>query len=330
MIKNIMGRVYYGGTRKDYKKRNRKHKKRDWHRSEFNNPFFSKPKTLNIKPYLYFLLFSAIIVAFSYFFLVFDYWKINSVVIETHNQTYHDKVQNIINDALNSKVLKVLNGSNYFLFNSKNVKEKIESELLVQNLDIQKKLPNKVIVNFNEIKPSYIWIQGNGFYNVDENALVLNEIISAQKQPESNNIEVVNIKDDEVSDVEEGFNLEKIKTFLQNSDADLKLPIIYNESGGEIKNRELIGDKKALKLVSDLNSEITQKLNLSIILYKINTDNFKKIEVATESGWKIFFNPDADMKQQCENLYSLMEKTFKEAEPSEYIDLRYGNKVYYK
>ncbi|MFH1565271.1 MAG: hypothetical protein ABIC82_05530 [bacterium] len=318
-----MRRVYYGGTRKDYKKRNRKYKKRDWHRSEFNNPFFGKPKTLNLKPYLYFLLFSAIIVASSYFFLVFDYWKINSVTIETQNQAYRDKVQDIIDDALNSKVLKVLNGSNYFLFNPQIIKEKIENELLVKNLEIQKKIPNKIIVNFSEINPSYIWIQGGKFYNVDENDVVLDEIISVQKQITDD----ANAAEDEIKNE---FDLEKIKKFLQNSDADLKLPIIYNESDGAIKSREFIDNKEVFQTISDLNLKITQKVGVSIILYKINTDNFKNIEVITEHGWKIFFNPDADLVQQCENLYSLMEKTFKETEPSEYIDLRYGNKVYYK
>lgn len=334
MIKNIMRRVYYGNTRKDYKKRKKKLKKRDWHRSEFSNPFFAKPKTINLKPYLYFLLFSAIIIASSYFFLIFDYWKINSVVIETKNKTYHDKVQDIIDNTLNSKVLKVLNGGNYFLFSTKDVKEKIEGELLVQNLEIQKKIPNKIIVNFDEIKPSYIWIQGEKFYNVGENALVLNEIVSAQKHFEdSDKIEIVEVTeggDAGMDDIAGDFNIERIKKFLQNSDADLKLPIIYNESDREIKSRDFIEDEEILKTLRDLNSEITQKLNLSIILYKINTDNFKKIEVITEDGWKIFFNPDADMEQQSENLYSLMEKTFKDAELGEYIDLRYGNKIYYK
>lgn len=316
-----MRRVYYG-SRKEYKKRRKNHK-RDWHRSEFNNPFFIKSRAINLKSYLFFLLFSAIIAASCYFFLIFGYWKINSIVIETQNQTYHDRIQKIVDDALNSRVLKVFNGANYFLFNSENVKTKIENELLVENLEIQKKMPNKIIVNFNEIKPSYVWIQGGKFYNVDENGLVLDEIISVQQNID-NSDEHTNIGD------ENEFNLEKIKKFLQNSDANLKLAIIYNESGANIKSREFVKDKNVFQMVNDLNVKITQKAGINIVLYKINTDNFKKIEVITESGWKIFFNPGTDLVQQYENLYSLMQKTFKEIKPSEYIDLRYGNKVYYK
>ncbi|MFH1188115.1 MAG: hypothetical protein V1688_04655 [bacterium] len=316
-----MRRVYYG-SRKEYKKRKRRHR-RDWHRSEFNNPFFSKSRAINLKPYLYFLLFSAIIAASVYFFLIFDYWKINSVVIETQNQTYRDKVQKIIDDALNSKVIKVLDGANYFLFNPQNIKTEIESELLVENLEIQKKMPNKIVVNFNEIKPSYIWIQGEKFYDVDENGLALNEIISVQQKIDGDNEDANNGDKNE-------FNLEKIKKFLQNSDVDLKLPIIYNESGSVVKSREFAASKDVLNIINDLNLKIAQKAGAGMLLYKINTDNFKKIEVITEHGWKIFFNPDTDLDQQCENLYSLMQKTFKEAEPKEYIDLRYGNKVYYK
>lgn len=318
-----MRRAYYCGNIKDYKKRQKKYK-RDWHRSEFNNPLFLKHKTINLKPYLYFLFFSIIIAAFSYFVLIFDYWKINSVVIETQNQVYHDKVQKIIDDALNSKVLNVLNGANYFLFSSKNIKTKIKNELLVKNLEIQKKMPNKIVINFDEINPSYIWIQGGKFYNIDENGLVLDEIISIQEQTDihENNVN---------KNIENEFSLENIKKFLQNSDADFKLPIIYNESDTIIKNREFIKkDENVFQIVNDLNLKITQKMNLNIILYQINTDNFKKIEVITEDGWKIFFNANTDLAQQCENLYSLMQKTFKETKPSEYIDLRYGNKVYYK
>jgi cell division septal protein FtsQ len=317
-----MRRAYYGGTRKGYKKRKRR-KRRDWHRSEFNNPFFSQPKTISLKPYLYFLLISLAIFGCSYFFLIFDYWHINSIVIETKNQAYREKAEELIHSALDSKVLKVLNGSNYFLFNSDDIKTKIENELLVKNLEIDKQIPNKVVVNFNEIVPSYIWIQGEKFYNVDEDGMILDEIISLQH-------EFVRIEDDADDESNDGFSIKKIKKFLQNSDADLYLPIIYDESGLMLKRREFIKNNEVFQFVSDLNSKITHNIEIDIILYKINTDNFKRVEIVTESGWKIFFSTDNDLSQQYENLYTLMQETFKNSEPSEYIDLRYGNKVYYK
>lgn len=311
-----MRRAYYGHTRKDYKKRMRK--KRDWHRSEFNNPYFSKPHPINLKPYLYPLLAVAIILTLSYVFLFLDYWKISSASIRTDNEIYREKVENIIDNSLNSTVFNILSGDNYFLFNSGGVEEKIANELLVKDLEVQKKLPNKLIVNFQEIDPAYIWIQDNKYYNIDEGGMVLDEIISVQQ------IEPV----DEIEEQE--FDIDEIKKFLQHSTANLDLPIIYNESGAELNTRDYISDKDIFQSINDLNSKLKRHINTEVVLYKVDIQNFKKIEVITEPGWKIYFDAENDLSEQLENLYSIMQNTFKETQPTEYIDLRYGNKVYYK
>jgi cell division septal protein FtsQ len=315
-----MRRAYYGHSRSEYKKRQkRRSKKRDWHRSEFNNPYFTKPQTINLKLYVYFLLVSTLIVFLSYIFLVYDYWNIDSITIRTQNKSYQEKIQNIIDHHLNSRVFNILNGANYFLFSVNEVKDDIENQLLVKDLEVDKKLPNKLVVNLQEIKAAYIWIQAGKFYNIDDEGMILDEIISIQRETAKGNPEE-----------SEDFNLEGIKRFLMHSTANLDLPIIYNDGNFELKSRNYISNKNIFELINNLNNKVGQYINNDIILYRIDSSNFKKIEIFTEPGWKIYFDAEKELTNQLENLYTLMQTTFQDAEPAEYIDLRYGNKVYYK
>jgi len=98
-----MRRGYYG-----HSKKRKKTKKRDWHRSEFNNPYFTKLQPINLKPYLYFLLVSAITLIFGYIFLFSNYWRISSVVIEGKNQLYKSKIYGVVDGYLNKKVFTIL------------------------------------------------------------------------------------------------------------------------------------------------------------------------------------------------------------------------------
>ena len=57
----------------------------------------------------------------------------------------------------------------------------------------------------------------------------------------------------------------------------------------------------------------------------------KKIIVNTKNGFKVFFNEEKDFLEQVDNLTLILNREIKlNINNIEYIDLRFGNKIYYK
>lgn len=55
-----------------------------------------------------------------------------------------------------------------------------------------------------------------------------------------------------------------------------------------------------------------------------------QFELGTLAGWKLFLLFDEQLEQQYERFVVIHSQQFKEAQPSHYVDLRYGNRVYYQ
>lgn len=300
--------AYYGDTRRNYKKR-KKVKKQDWHRSEFNNPYFDHQEPINLKPYVYFFIFSGFFLTLGYFLLFSPYLKIKSV--EIVGDKYTNQATEITNQYLKENVFNLLSRDNYFIFDSGELINKLSGQLLFKKIEVKKILPDKINIIFNEIKPVYILIQANRFFYIDNDGLVGEEISGSLGS------------DRELS-------VADITSTLISSNAKINLPIIHNEHSTPINSRDNINDKDFLKLVTKLHYQIPAIVKSDIILYKVKNSNFKKIEAVTEDGWVINFNDDDDIDNQIKNLNSVMQTEYKDSKPKEYIDLRYGNKLYYK
>jgi cell division septal protein FtsQ len=184
---------------------------------------------------------------------------------------------------------------------------------LISNIHVNKDLPNKISIGFDKIIPKYIWVQGGEYFIVGENGYVIDQLDEEKDDTEASSAD---------------FDITKIKSFLRNSGADLDSLIIYNNSTKDLGLRDYINNDD-LKMVSQINSKVAGKINTDIILYKLNSSELHDLEIYTEQGWVIKLNLD-NIDEQLENLYSVLKINFKNSQPLEYVDLRYGKKVYFK
>ena len=90
----------------------------------------------------------------------------------------------------------------------------------------------------------------------------------------------------------------------------------------------VIGEDKVAKIL-DIHSGL---IDLEIGTDFINIVSDKRVDVETLEGWDIYFNLKDKISSQVLNLgLVLKEKISSEARRNlEYVDLRFGNQVYYK
>jgi hypothetical protein len=70
--------------------------------------------------------------------------------------------------------------------------------------------------------------------------------------------------------------------------------------------------------------------DINIVFFDII--NYQRFNVLVEEGWEIYFNLEDDVVQQVLNLNLILEKEIspEKRDNLEYVDLRFGNQVYYK
>ncbi len=90
----------------------------------------------------------------------------------------------------------------------------------------------------------------------------------------------------------------------------------------------LIDEEKMGKILIASEELSSSKIGIDFI----DIVNYYRFNVKTNEGWEIYFNSDGDIEQQALNLTLVLEKEIspERRENLEYVDLRFGNQVYYK
>ncbi len=76
-------------------------------------------------------------------------------------------------------------------------------------------------------------------------------------------------------------------------------------------------------------SDINHSINFPLIIIK-KEGGVLKIDARTNEGWQAIFMPSQNFSQQLDNLKIVLREKLKNRENLEYIDLRFGNRVFYK
>ncbi|MEK7123483.1 MAG: cell division protein FtsQ/DivIB, partial [Patescibacteria group bacterium] len=85
-----------------------------------------------------------------------------------------------------------------------------------------------------------------------------------------------------------------------------------------------------LTAISRIDDLFRENLNIEISEIKLNSRGKNSIEIAVKNGWSAIFNSE-DAEMAFLAMRTILEKEIKEKQNKlEYIDLRFGTKVYYK
>lgn len=261
----------------------------------------------------FFWLFILIFILFGgiFYFASFSrYFQVEGSEICGNEKVSSASLENILKKEIEKKVL-FFSTRSIFLTNLSGIKEKILKDFpQIANVDVKRNFPNKISIQIKERVPVAILCKNEpariGYAEgvaggQDENCFLIDE--------EGAIIDFVNLAG---SDGLKLANLAKIIGETKSSDLGDK-----------------VIEKKYLASILTIKKELNENQKIRI---KELIPSEKRLTVLTFEGWQIFFNPSGDISDQILNLTILL----KEKIPSErrvdleYIDLRFGSKVYFK
>lgn len=269
----------------------------------YANPFFEKKrKSVQTGPLFDFLrkirIASLIILGASAclaaFALYSGFFTIKDIEINGGGRINQDEVRQIVNDQINSSYIKILPQKNILIFSKDRLKASLESLYSFNSLEIIKKYPKKIQINFKEKTYAFIFKEDGKFYYADEAGSIIEEVSP---------LEITN------------------KAY----------PTIDNQSSQKIANKAITLNPDYIRFSLALYPEMKKHEDQFKVTEIIFDDDQKTVKVALENAPRVFFNTESDIGEQIKKLLIIKQEKLKDDfMKKEYIDLRYGDSVYYK
>lgn len=272
--------------------------KKDYYKKNISNHLFLREKQQKAPGAMRFkisliCLFLTILAWFG-FILYAPYFTIQNLDFSGTDNFLAEKINIALKGEFESHKLFILNKSNYFIFDEIGFKQKLEEMFMLSELEITKKFPNVLSVNAKKKTTSLVLVFNNEAYFVDYNGMVIDVLK----------------------------NLENITGQIPR--------IILKNTNTALNARINIFTKKQ---VSDY-MEIYEKLDKegvamdSIILEDIKNT---KITIRTKDGFLIYMTSEDSVQNQIDNLRIILkEKIGDDRTNLQYIDLRFGVRIFYK
>jgi hypothetical protein len=250
------------------------------------------------KVLIFFALFFFFVFASAAFFSCYSYFTIKKISIEGNSSISADKILDKVSEYSSGKYFMFFPKDNIFLLPAQKITDNLYLAFpRVEALSLNKNFPDAVFIKIKERAPE---------------ALLCAE---AEGSP-AGGCAFVDGK---------GFVFEKAPYF--SGDIFLKL-LDEREEKHQIELRKnIISEDEFKKLIEFKNLARKNDIKISSLILK--KDNL--YEFRTEEGWRILLNERNAPTLSFENLKIALDSEVKEERKNlDYIDLRFGNKVFYK
>lgn len=278
-------------------------KKADYKRKKYKNPFFQvknrKPKISYISLRLKLIIIGVIALIAAIVWLCFfsAYFRIKSIIINGSERISSKELEDLVWAQSDKKKFLAIPQKNIFVFNADSLYSDLNEKYGFEQLAVSKKLPDKIIISIEEKKYSAVWHEKSNdkYYFIDDSGGLINETSPLE------------LKD---------------KTY----------PIIEHDGGDIIENKAIKGQTDNIKYILNLNNEL-KNVNLGMDIggrYRIDNE-VNTIKLVINNGTKIYFNSKEAADKQINKLKAIVgEKIKNDLYKKAYIDLRFGDKIYYR
>ena len=266
---------------------------KDYSNSKFDNPRIIQKKERRrhrFKKFFYSLIVVAVL-GVLYVLFFSPFFKITNVEINGLEKVHRENLESIIDDYQSSSRRLFIFSKNNFWFSDKlELIDRIEERYAFEELSVKKRFPNKLIINLKEKASAINWMVGNMCYHLDLSGMAIEYCENGQG--------LISIRDQVAEAVEIG---------------------------------EVVVEAEVLEYIVELDTQARSILKdiYHPLFYEKNMDT---LIVKMETGPEIRFNCAIGAGEQVSRLDLLIkDSSVKDSyDGLSYIDLRFGEKVYYK
>jgi len=218
-------------------------------------------------------------------------FKIKEISLENNKDISLAEIEETVNPFLDSQRLLFFKNSNYFLINKEYLRNFLSTEYNLESIEIKKVFPNKLKIMVQERISSFIWQKNNNLY-----------LLTSQG--------VLNRK---ISDLNEDYD---------------NYPILVDFRAEKAQEEQIFTDLE-LNYINTMYLLWNEIIDEKIKIKKMYIEDKKDFKIEINLDYNIIFNKEKDIKEQLNNLNKVLAENII-GEDINYIDLRFGDKVYFK
>lgn len=290
----------------------RKGRKKDYQLKDYQNPFFPK-KQVSKKSRLtkfYFLALIILIIGGLYFLNSSDLFQIQKVEVTGQQQISQIEVSNIVFEQLKTKRWLLFDQGSIWFFNQRQTRKQLEQNYLFDSLKIKKKYFDTIKVEIVEKQSGIAWVSGTSQHFLGLTGVALRQV-----------------------DVGGGVVVEQGSSgteVIRSEISSGNFPLVYDQSASPVTIGQLITSDDLVNFVINLSDGLDGRADFEFSHYTIERPFAREINLVTNEGWQAYFKIDDDPIQQLNLLLLVLQQKVKDRASLEYIDLRFGEKVFYQ
>ncbi len=288
----------------------KRRKKFDYSGKKYSNPFFRakrkkgvfsvssgksfKAKKRTWRSKLIFLTLAAVFVCLVWLFYFSSVFNVTSVEVVGNSKIAESDIKDAVWRQTNESRFFIFKQKNLNLFDEDELAANLNGQYYFENLSINKKFPGTIIINLKEKEYSAVWYESDKYYYIDNEGNIFSEA-------------------------------DPLQIKRQN------YPLIENRREGKIDGKAVKADDGSIDYIVSLFKELkNNRKNFKIDRFILDSD-FYTVKLKLLEGPEIYFNTKEDIKKQIAKLLVIVgEKLKDDFINKEYIDLRYGDRVYYR
>lgn len=300
------------------------------HRSEVSrgkNPFSKHYQRKNRLLKIYGFLAIIIFLGLGYFLLYSARFEIKNIDVSGTRNIRAEDIKSIIESQLAERRFLIFKQNNLFAFSKKELAKKINEKYILDDLNINKDLPDSLKVMIKEKISLLIWVSNNRYYNLDSSGIAISEILNLNKSKSTKKKTT-----EEAAPEPEFFDIKSLNTGQMIDNQEIgSFPLVFDETNKEVILGKSVINSEMISIIMNLNKKVPEKISISINFFKIPESGSREVKAVTAEGWEIYFDTSKDIEMQLNNLkLTLDEKIKNNRQGLHYIDLRFGNRVYYQ
>lgn len=239
-------------------------------------------------------------------------FQITTVQVEGTQQLAPSDIEAVVREQFTDRRWLVVPQSNLWGFSREQAVATLTSRYVVNSITIKKRPLGRLRVMVDEKTAAVTWVSGEHYYTVDGNGIATRELI------------VPNI------DLVEGSqkNAGPSEALTDRSMIDTTIPLVADESVTAVTVGQKIVEPAVIGFITTLATKLPSD-TLHIQSFALPSLTSGEVRVHTTEGFAVYLTIQDDPDRQLTNLNLVLREKVKDRRV-QYIDLRFGNKVYIK
>jgi cell division septal protein FtsQ len=296
-------------------------------KKKINNPFIKdrRKRKFKRKCQIIAIIILLILLSLLYIFFWSNFFRVKNVKITNSIDNKEEIIEILEENLVDSK-------NNIFYVSDIQITDLLK-DYNFKEINIKKKLPRTIEVEIKERSDSYIYKEENNVYSLDNDSYISKKFNICEKKEETEpefDQEIAGDDDYNPEDIKSDETSENCVNSIDDITKDKFMPLIENmgsprlDSSGEYVKIDEDYLFFAKELYSNLGFDSDFRVKKFILDESINT-----IKVVLHNDMSLFLNLEDDHMEQIRRFEDIKKGLKEEIKTIDYIDMRYGDKIYY-